>query len=227
MSRFQPGFVSICAIMARENDTVRAGARDAATTRPMEAGCVAPGEGEPVAGGDEAALVEAARTQPQAFAALYQRYLTRIYRYLRTRANSEEDAADLTQQVFLNALDALPTYHERGLPFAAWLFRIARNVATDYHRRRRPTVTWDLVPETLQATGDGGPEAALLQQEALTRLRSMLARLDPDKRELLALRFAAGLTAPELAAVVGKSEAAVRKQLARTLHALKERYHDL
>ena len=212
--------------MARENDTVRPGARDAATTRPMEAGCVAPCEGEPAAGGDEAALVEAARTQPQAFAALYQRYLTRIYRYLRTRADSEEDAADLTQQVFLNALDALATYHERGLPFAAWLFRIARNVATDYHRRR-PTVTWDLVPEALQATGDGGPEAALLQQEALTRLRSVLARLDAEKRELLALRFAAGLTAPEMAAVVGKSEAAVRKQLARTLHALKERYHDL
>src|SRR5688500_13466750 len=78
---------------------------------------------------DERAVVRAVRHAPAAFGALYDRYYARIWRYLRARLGSDDDAADLTQQVFLQALDALPRYQERGLPFAAWLFRIARNAA--------------------------------------------------------------------------------------------------
>ena len=153
---------------------------------------------------------------------VYQRYLARVYAYVRTRAGTAEDAADLTQQVFLKALDALPAYRQRGLPFAAWLFRIARNTAADHRRQRRTTIAWDLLPESVQSSDEAGPETALLRREALARLETALARLDPAKRELLALRFAAGLTARDIAAVVGKSEEAVRKQLSRTLGALKE-----
>lgn len=181
--------------------------------------------------GGEVALGEAncAEVDSRAFAALYQRYLARVYRYLRTRTSSDEDAADLTQQVFANALDGLPKYQDRGLPFAAWLFRIARNVVVDHRRRRRDTIAWDSLPEALHPTdqrSEGCPEAAVLRQEDLERLRDLLVRLDPDQRELLALRFAGGLTALEIAALVGKSEAAVRKQVARLLQTLKGRYHD-
>ncbi|HEY7416489.1 MAG TPA: sigma factor, partial [Ktedonobacteraceae bacterium] len=72
----------------------------------------------------EAALIEAAKTNPAAFEPLYQRYKGRVYRYLFFRLRHEEDAADLTQQVFLKALSALPGYRIRNIPFAAWLFRI-------------------------------------------------------------------------------------------------------
>lgn len=179
-------------------------------------------EGEPES--DEIALVRAAQVEPAAFAEVYRRYLTRMYHYLRIRTNSEEDASDLTQQVFLQALIALPKYQERGTPFAAWLFRIARNVATDAHRRRRDTLDWHLLSATYQLPREQEPDAIMLQSESLRRLHELLDRLDPEKRELMALRFAAGLTASEIAAVIGKSEAAVHKRLARTLQVLREQY---
>jgi RNA polymerase sigma-70 factor (ECF subfamily) len=173
---------------------------------------------------DEALLVRAAQADAAAFAPLYHHYYPRIYRYLRARAGSDDDAADLTQAVFLRALAALPGYRERGFPFAAWLFRIARNIATDAQRKRRPTVDLDLLPEELHATDANPPEQAALDAERLDRLRAILATLDADKRELLALRFAGGLTSAEIAAVLGKREGAVKRQLSRIIQGLREQY---
>src|ERR1051326_6610003 len=99
---------------------------------------------------DEAALIVAAQANPADFDMLYQRYLGPVYRYMRAQTSSADEAADLTQQVFLQALKALPRYRSRGAPFAAWLFQIARHVATDAYRRRRQTVSWDALPEALQ-----------------------------------------------------------------------------
>jgi RNA polymerase sigma-70 factor, ECF subfamily len=176
---------------------------------------------------DEAALIKAARANPAAFGVLYELYVVRIYRYLRTRVSNEEDAADLTQQVFLKALDALPGYQERGLPFAAWLFRIARHSITDNYRQRRDNISWDLLPDVMAVSGHQQDlEEIVLHQESLLRLRRLLEGIDRKKRELLALRFAGGLSTTEIALVVNKSQAAVKKQLTRTLNTLKEHYHD-
>lgn len=174
---------------------------------------------------DERALVAAARDDTQAFAALYARFAVRVFRYLRAHVPSDDEAADLTQQVFLRALDGMASYRERGAPFAAWLFQIARHVAIDAARRRRPTIAWEALPEALHPTAESDPEAAVLREEALARLRMLVGRLDAEKRELLALRFAGQLSAPEIAAVVGKSPEAVKRQLTRIVHALKEQYH--
>ncbi len=179
--------------------------------------------GQADAESDEAALVRAARTEPAAFGVLYGRYRARLYWYLRTRAATDEDAADLTQQVFLQAWTALPGYRERGLPFAAWLFRIARNAAANA-ARRRPTVDLATLADSLPGGEAGDPEQAALRNEATARLGALLRGLDADKRELLALRFAAGLTVREIAAVVGGREEAVKKRLSRTIRALKEQY---
>ena len=174
----------------------------------------------------EATLIAAAQADPRAFEPLYRRYLTSVYRYVRAHAETDDDAADITQQVFLQALAALPGFRTQGPPFAAWLFRIAHHAAVDAHRRRRPTVTWELLPEALHPPGERDPEEAVLRAEALARLRRLLATLDAEKRELLALRFAGQLSAVEIAAVVGKRPDAVKKMLTRTLQALKEHYHD-
>jgi RNA polymerase sigma-70 factor (ECF subfamily) len=128
--------------------------------------------------------------------------------------------------VFLQALDALPRYRLRGAPFAAWLLRIARNAAINHQKRRRETVAWDLLPESVHPSPGDGPEAQALQHESAAWLREALTACDASSREVLTLHFAAGLTVRETAAVVGRSEAAVKKQLTRTIRALKEQYHD-
>jgi RNA polymerase sigma-70 factor, ECF subfamily len=173
---------------------------------------------------DEAGLVRASQERPEAFAALYERHVDRIYRYLELRVGSH-DAADLTQQVFLKAFASLPRYTGRGLPFAAWLFRIARNVATDHHRSSRRTPD-ALLPDVVQIESLS-PEQSALRVEMLGRLRSLLRELSVEKRELLAMRFGAGLSSREIGAVLGKSEAAVKKQLTRILQSVKEKYLEL
>jgi RNA polymerase sigma-70 factor (ECF subfamily) len=179
----------------------------------------------------DAGLAQLALQERAAFAPLYHRYRDRVYWYVRTRTASEEDASDLTQQIFVQALDGLPRFRPERGPFAAWLFTIARNALANYRRRVRVTVTWDLLPGALQPPAADDLEAEVLHHEDLKRLRALFATLTVEKRELLILRFVAGLTAGEIAAVIGKSEAATRKHIARTLHALAERFegddHDL
>ncbi len=175
---------------------------------------------------DEAELVRAAQARPSEFTLLYQRYLSRVYNYVRARLETDEDAADLTQQIFLQALDALPAYQPRGAPFIAWLFQIARHAVIDAHRRRKSVVSWDALPVAFHTPMEyQDMDTQLVHQERLALLETLLAGLDPLQRELLALRFAAGLSTPQIALVVGKSHAAVKKQLTRLLHTLKEQYH--
>jgi len=88
----------------------------------------------------------AAAGDAEAFAALYERYLGPVYRFMAARAGSPEEAADLTQQVFLNAFRAIGRYRAGSPGFAPWLFRIARNLSTDASRRRRPTLPIDDLP---------------------------------------------------------------------------------
>jgi len=159
------------------------------------------------------------------FALLYRLHAATVFRYVRTYTDNDEDAADLAQLVFLRVLEALPTYQDRGLPFRAWLFRIARNAAIDTYRVRRRTLPWDHVPATLQPFLADVEERAI-QREAINRLRVMIGQLSHEKQELLALRFAGGLTVGEIAPVVGRTEAAVKKQLTRTMRTLREEFGD-
>jgi RNA polymerase sigma-70 factor (ECF subfamily) len=170
-------------------------------------------------------LVIEAKERPEAFSALYERYFARVYRYLAARAATAEEAADLTQAVFLKAFDALPRYRIGSAPFAAWLFRIARNAATDASRRHRPVVGIERAA-AVSLPEDRGPEASLLRQERIGRLRELLTELEPTRRDLLALRFGGGLSSREIAVIVGKTEASVKKQITRTIAKLKESYND-
>lgn len=174
----------------------------------------------------EHTLVEQAKTNSAAFGVLYERYVMYVYHYLRTRVATDEDARDLAQQVFLKAFAALPNYRARGVPFKAWLFQIASHLATDSHRRWKKQVTWDLLPETMHTLSEQNPETLVIEHEIRVRLRQLLLGLTPYNRELLALRFAAQLSSTEIAAVVGKSPAAVKKQLTRLLQTLKEAFHE-
>jgi RNA polymerase sigma-70 factor (ECF subfamily) len=175
---------------------------------------------------DELVLIQAIRADPAAFGQLYEQYGDRLYWYLRARTLSEEDAADLLQQVFLQALDRISQYNSKKGPFVAWLFGIARNAASNHHRGRRTTVSWDLVPDVLRPGSQDDPESSALRNESLDRLTDIFATLNPDKRELLVLRYIVGVSVVEVGAIVGKSEAATRQQVSRLLRSLKEHYRD-
>jgi RNA polymerase sigma-70 factor (ECF subfamily) len=172
----------------------------------------------------EAEWIADARINPAAFEPFYLLYRERIHHYMRLRLPSDEDAADATQQVFLKALDALPGYQPRGVPVVVWLFRIARRTAIDHHRRQRPSVSWDALPDRLHPMSTHDPDTMVLRQEMLEHLKVFLTRLKAAERELLALRYAAGLNSQQIAAVLGKRPEAIRKQLSRLLQALKELY---
>ena len=177
---------------------------------------------------NESALVLSAQADPVAFGRLYEAHSERVYWYLLARTGNVDDAADLTQQVFLKALHALRQYRPQKGPLVAWLFGIARRVATNFAQRSPRTVAWDyLGPESTTQQQPTDLEESVLHQESLAQIRHLCAGLPPAKQELLALRFVAGLTSAEIGATVGKSEAAVKKELTRILHRLKEQYHDL
>jgi RNA polymerase sigma-70 factor (ECF subfamily) len=176
---------------------------------------------------DEADVLAAAAGDQGAFTRLYNRHVPAVYRYLRARVATQEDAADLTQQVFLRAYRRLPEYRPSPSGFGAWLFRIARNAAIDASRRNRQAIPLDAVPEWLVPHAAGaGPEGAAVSAEAVACVRSVIARLGRQKQELLALRFAAGLSSRQIAAVVGKNEPAVKKQLWRLVQQLREELED-
>ena len=177
------------------------------------------------AGAGDDALVEAARHDPRAFEALYVRHRSSVYRYLRARVGDDDDAADLTATTFERALRSIGGYRPAGAGFAAWLLRIARNAAIDAERRRgrRPSVPLDA---RLEVAGDAGPEAGLAAAEARADLLRRLGALPDLQRDALVLRYGSRLTAGEIGAVIGKSEAATQKLLTRALGALKEAYRD-
>ena len=169
----------------------------------------------PVTLDDETALVRAAQLDPRRFEALYERYVGPVYRYLYSRVGAVQEAEDLTAQTFLKALEALPGYHHRG-HFAAWLFAIARNKAIDFYRRRRRQ---DPLGEDARSE-EPDPLAQAVQSDLVARLDGLLRGLKEDERELVRLRYTAGLSFAELAALTGRKEAAVKKALYRLLDRL-------
>lgn len=158
------------------------------------------------------------------FEALYVRHRTAVFRYARARSMNDEDAADLTAAVFERALVAWPHYRPTGGGELAWLFRIARNAAIDDARRRK--LAEEREPRAQAGIATADPEASLAQAEIADEVRRLLAVLAAETRDAIVLRYGAGLTAKEIGAVIGRSEAATQKLLARALVTLKEARHD-
>lgn len=164
-----------------------------------------------VSAGDRAATLEA----------LYAAYRMPVYRYLRSRTTSDDEAADLTATTFEHALVAIDRLRSDG-PSLAWLLRIARNGAIDSARRRRPTARLDDIREPDQPISHETPEQTYLEAERSEELRRLVRALPDAQRDAVALRYAAGLSAKEIGRVIGKSEAASQKLIQRALLALRE-----
>lgn len=171
---------------------------------------------------DEAGLVAAAVGRPERFVPLYCRYVERIYRYLLNRTGSVAEAEDLTAQTFVRAIEHLPTYRHRGY-FAAWLFAIARNLVRDAYRQRLDEV--DLEAAESRPTQDD-LLAGVIRREAVGHLRRILRRLPEEERELLRLRYLAGLSFPQMAQVLGQNEERIKKRVYRLLARIERQMED-
>lgn len=168
---------------------------------------------------NEEAAVRAAQADPQRFGLLYDRYFTTIFRFIHRRAGERELSADLTQQTFLKALVALPKYANKGLPFRAWLYRIALNELR-MHWRKRKEVVMDLGWAEVKPLAD---EFGLAEQEAEMRLiANGLGRLKPEQAQLIELRYFDGLSFAELGQVLGVGEDAAKMRTHRVLGVLRE-----
>ena len=151
-----------------------------------------------------------------AFAELYETYSPLIFRFLRRRMEgSDEIVEDLTEDVFVKLYEKLDRYVDRGVPFTAWLYRMAHNCMIDYVRKlpRYSEQSLDAVVDVPEQ-GTGSEYGQVLDRQAI---EPALARLTPEQRQTVELRFLSGLNVAETAAAMGRSEDAVKKLQARAL----------
>ena len=155
---------------------------------------------------DEKAIVDAAQGGDQtALSALYDHYFPRVYRYVSTRLSTTEDAEDVTTEIFLRIIENLRSFAWRGLPFGAWVFRIARNEVVSHVRRQKVRTATAQLTESIQ---DPSPDHVDLIVTAFTvaTVREAAEKLPEAQRQVIALRFGAGLSVAETAKSLGKTE---------------------
>ncbi len=157
---------------------------------------------------EESELVRAAQQgDREAFAQLYEANVDRVYRYVRARVGEPADAEDVTAEVFIRAMNALSSYKERGLPLIAWLYRIGRNEAANFMKKRGRHDELPLL-DTVAAKDD--PAETAVNQVTYDEVVNGMGSLTDLQREVLSLRFAAQLSIAETAAAMSRSEQAVK-----------------
>ena len=181
----------------------------------------------PLAELDERELVELAKTDTDAFGELYERYIKRIYNYVYYRTGNQEDAEDLTARVFHRALQHIHKYEDRGLPFSAWLYRIAHNLVVNWHRDRKRRTILPLDDLVLKGLGSEAPEYVTEQREQQDILMEAIRALPDDRQQLLVLKFTERLSNAEIGEIMGRTEGAIKSLYHRTLISLREEFDRL
>jgi RNA polymerase sigma-70 factor, ECF subfamily len=171
---------------------------------------------------DIRALVERAqRGDRAALEELYLLHFDRIYSYLHLSLGNRHDAEDLTTQTFLRMLEAIGRFRWQSAPFSAWLFRIAHNLAMDHFRARRRVQTEEDVPE-LPGTEESSAEDQALDSLGESGMLELIERLSAEQRQVLTLKFLFGFTNAEVAAILEKTEGAVKSLQHRALASLEK-----
>ena len=168
---------------------------------------------------DEAELVQrACEMDHAAISTLYRRHVQAVYQYIYRRVGDPHVAQDLTSEVFLRAIEGLPGYQLQGVPFRAWLYRIAYARVADHFRRQYRI---EKVPMDDQTPCDQAPQSAALERALeQKKLWDAIARLTLDQRRVIVLKFVHRLSNAEAARVLGKTEGAVKSLQYRALNAL-------
>jgi RNA polymerase sigma-70 factor (ECF subfamily) len=168
-------------------------------------------------------LVEMAKTgDKDAFGELYERYLDKIYSYVYYRTGNHHDAEDLTARVFFRAMAHIESYTERGVPFQAWLYRIAHNLVANWHRdrgRRKVIPLDEFIAASLKTDA---PDKQAEDQEEQDALRAAIRRLPEERQQLLLLKFVEHQSNAEIGVVMNRTEGAIKSLYHRTLIALRD-----
>jgi RNA polymerase sigma-70 factor, ECF subfamily len=169
-------------------------------------------------------LIEIAKNDKEAFGKIYERYVDKIYKYVYYRVGNQHDAEDLTSRVFFRALAHVESYEDRGVPFQAWLYRIAHNLVANHHRdkgRRKIIPLEDYITSSMFTSLDG-PERAAEEAEDREMMLAAIRRLPDDRQQLILLKFVDRLSNAEIGEIMGRTEGAIKSLYHRTLTALRD-----
>lgn len=174
---------------------------------------------------DQELVAQAQKGNEQAITLLYEMYVDAVFEYIGYRVDSRATAEDLTSEVFLHMVRGLAGYHDQGVPFRAWLFRIAANLVIDYYRQSKKRRDAPLLEE--HASDDTDPFDRLARSEDQLRLHLAIRALPESYQNLLVLRFVENLPHTEIAGIMNKSADALRAMQHRALKALAEQFEQL
>ena len=163
----------------------------------------------------------AQRGHRDALEELYLLHFDRIYSYLHLSVGNRHDAEDLTTQTFLRMLEAIGRFRWREVPFSAWLFRIAHNLAMDHFRANRRVQSEETVPEP-PGSEESSAEDQAFDSLGRAGMLEMIERLSPEQRQVLTLKFLYGFANAEVAAILEKTEGAVKSLQHRALASLQK-----
>ncbi|MHB8509179.1 MAG: sigma-70 family RNA polymerase sigma factor [Candidatus Dormibacteria bacterium] len=163
---------------------------------------------------EERLLVEAAQRDKGSFTKLYDRYFDQIFSYVLYQCGNREQAEDITAATFQRALEDLPNFRWRGVPYSAWLYRVAGNLL---NRQRRHPAWLELREDAPLASADPEPDIAWLHKEQDEGLHDAIRALPPDQRQAILLRFFAGMRNREVGRVMNRSEGAVKLLVFRAM----------
>lgn len=171
---------------------------------------------------DDKELVELAKDDKEAFGEIYERYMPKIYNYIYYRTSNQHDAEDLTAKVFFRAMSHISNYVDKGVPFQAWLYRIAHNLVANWHRdqgRRKIIALDDYVVHTLKSES---PDRLTEELEEQEQLMAAINRLPEDRQQLLLHKFIDQMSNAEIGEIMGRTEGAIKSLYHRTLLSLRD-----
>jgi RNA polymerase sigma-70 factor (ECF subfamily) len=163
--------------------------------------------------------VERAKTEPAAFAELYDRYSARIFRFVRSRIHDDGLAEDVTADVFMSALRGIKSYRDQGRPFSSWLYRIAANAVASHYRHHRSPLSLDDAIEVASPHPD--PVDEVLARDRVRAIWEAVDRLPPQQRAAMILKFSDDLSMDDIGAILGKSSAAAKLLIYRAVQRLR------
>lgn len=169
----------------------------------------------------EALLDRASRADPSALSKLYDQYVDKIYSYIYHRVGQTDLAEDLTGQVFMRMLEAVRGGRPWQTSFSGWLYRIAHNLVIDYYRRRHRATFVDIDEAPPISTTIGDPERVTQARLESEHLRTALGRLTEEQAQVITLRFLEELSIAEVAAIMEKTEGAIKALQYRAVLALR------